>query len=121
MKFKTQWTCTPSKGEVNSGEVKVDPAGYLPAHVVIQNFLVAGQALNVQRAGYDIEGDDFDFDEVEDPTRAPDYDIADASQASLAIEERLDEARAIQKAQAEEAATKKAETVPASGEGGEAQ
>lgn len=119
--FLTQWTAVPSSGEVNSGEVRVDPAGYIPAKTMIENFMVAGQALDDARRRYDSDDyGDIDIDSFEDPTRNPDYDIADAAQARLALDERFEEAKATQKAKADEAANKKPVNVPPD-ESGEAQ
>lgn len=85
---------------------KTETAGYIPAEKLIESFIVAGRRLDASRK------QQFDFDEGEtipddfvDPTRAPGYDLADASLATQAVGTRLRD-------QAREARKQKAETKP---------
>nr|WAE43602.1 MAG: hypothetical protein [Microviridae sp.] len=93
--------------EVNSGELITEQAGYIPPKKQIEDMILAGQRLNESRASYDWD-DEEDIDEsASDPTRSPNFDLADATQQGFAVDARL---KASQKAQdqrtADEAARK---------------
>jgi len=112
--------------EVNSGEVMVEKAGYIPADEQIRNMIEAGMRLGeYRREEYDYAEEEVSADEPlppVDPTRSQEFDMADASQISLGLRERLKEARDADKAKkkaAEPAAEQgeKAEVVPPPKEG----
>lgn len=76
--FSTFNPC-PATEEVNSGEQITEPSGYVPAHIEIQDMILAGMKTEeIRRERYDFltseEGKDF-----MDPTRSPNFDLADAS------------------------------------------
>ena len=77
--------------EVNSGEILVETAGYLSTEKRINNMLLAGQRLmESRRIQYDLEGD-YDNEDIDlDPTRDPGYDLADATQAMLSLEQKAE-------------------------------
>lgn len=81
----------PDPGEINSGELLVETAGYISAEQRIINIMRAGQRLQETRRemyDYDYE-DDIDEDNIyDDPTRDPGYDMADATQTSLSLKSR---------------------------------
>lgn len=78
MKFYTQWDPPPKKGEVNSGEVVVETAGYVSAQKLIEGMFQAGIRLQQSR-GYEFGSDQEVPDDYIDPTRSPGFDLADAS------------------------------------------
>lgn len=90
VKFATGYKPNEITKEKNSGKSKTEQAGYVPPHIQIGRMFEAGQRLDASRR------DEFDFpDENEvdpnwiDPTRRPDYDLADATQAKIAVEANL--------------------------------
>lgn len=99
-KFRTKWNGTPFEGEKNSGEVKVEKAGYIPTRQQIDRMILAGRRLNEYREeNYDQiinSGKDYHNDDVQiDPTRRKDYDLADATQDSFRSDEAYREAKAL--------------------------
>jgi len=89
MKFKTQYNTKPSPPELGGGEKLVETAGYIPAHKQIENLLMAGKRLVSFREQYDFTGDKEIDESFTDPTRARNFDLADASQLALQVEENL--------------------------------
>ena len=81
--------------EVNSGEILVETAGYLSTEKRINNMLLAGQRLvESRRTEYDLEGD-YDNEDIDlDPTRDPGYDLADATQDMLSLEQKAESQKA---------------------------
>jgi len=88
--FLTKWNRPPLakgeiKGEFNSGETIVERAGYMPPKIQIEAMINAGRRLNEARA------EQFDFpdgkidDNFVDPTRDPNFDLADATRLSRTI------------------------------------
>lgn len=82
MEFLTNYSNRPKpfKGEVNSGEVKVESTGILKPEVEIERYARAGRNLMVHRQ------DQYDFEESAkidgvspDFTRKPGYDLAENS------------------------------------------
>ena len=96
MKFKTQYNTKPSPPELGGGEKLVEVAGYIPAHKQIDNLLKAGKRLMSYREQYDFTGDDKIDEYFNDPTRARNFDLADASQLGLQAEENLRRSQAQQ-------------------------
>lgn len=86
MDFRTPYTAGDPTGEINSGELIVEIAGYISAETRINNLIRAGQRLEEnRRAYYDyMPGDDINEDRY-DPTRDKDFDIVDAQNLSNAI------------------------------------
>lgn len=78
-----------SKPETNNGQRLVEKQGYISAQKRIENLMLAGQRLNIARK------EQFDFpdgnidENVYDPTRRKDYDLAEAFQDSQRINSRL--------------------------------
>ena len=96
MKFKTQFNAKPSPPELGGGEKLVEVAGYIPAHKQIDNLLMAGKRLVSYREQYDYTGDDVIDENFTDPTRASNFDLADASQLALQVEANLQRSQARQ-------------------------
>lgn len=93
MKFSTQYERERQAPEVNDGKTSVDRAGYISAQKRIENIMFAGQRLvQSRREMFDFEGDKFD-PSFSDPTRDPNYDMADAFRDNLVIQERLVKAK----------------------------
>lgn len=94
-----------SKPETNNGERLVEKQGYIPAKKRIENLMLAGQRLNMARKEqYDFPDGNID-ENVYDPTRRKDYDLADAFQDSQRLERSLKASQIAQesKKQAEKA------------------
>ena len=88
--FYTQYNRPDDPGEINSGELLVETAGYVPAEQRIRAIMMAGQRLvESRRAEYDYDSEDDISEDRYDPTRDPGYDLADATQAALAIQSRI--------------------------------
>lgn len=88
--FYTQWNPPPNPKEVNSGEVIVETAGYVPAQTLIESMLEAGIRLQ-QGRGFEFEQGEDIPDNYIDPTRSPGFDLADAAQISMSNLARLEE------------------------------
>ena len=90
--FNTHYDRTHSTPEARSGRVLVETAGYMSAEKRITNLLLAGQRLDsARKEAYDFPDGQID-EKFVDPTRASNYDIADAYQDSLDVNRRLEEA-----------------------------
>ena len=96
MQFNTQYKRWKQKAEEQSVESKVEKTGYVPAKTQIENMIMAGRRLNAYRAEqYDFTGEENDEEEdnFEDPTRSPNFDIADASSIQKVLERKFKSAR----------------------------
>lgn len=96
MDFYTAYTVRnrQRKYEKVDNHSETERAGYIPAKNRIENLILAGQRLKVARAElYDFGPDDEVDESFSDPTRSANYDMADASQQSLAVEHRLKESK----------------------------
>lgn len=85
------------EGEKGGGEKLVESAGYIPADVQIEQMIMAGQRLgDFRRENYDYDLEEEPIMEDMDPTRSPNFDLADASQigAALAAKVETDKAAA---------------------------
>lgn len=109
MKFKTNYANRPEpfEGEFNSGEKKVQQAGYRPNHVEIANLIMSGERFarhrinadpmseNIERETEDMvlrtEGMD-DFDKI-DFARREAFKMAQEHKYKIAEKERADKAR----------------------------
>ena len=85
-KFKKLPIVTPDP------ESETEQSGYIPPKVQIENMILAGQRLDHARSLYDFESEDDIDEDLYDPTRAANYDLADATQSALGVEARLREA-----------------------------
>jgi len=93
MIFQTHLTHKSSPPEKNSGITIVERAGYISAQKRIENMILAGQRLvEYRKHQFDFIGNEIDED-FEDPTRNPNFDMADASQLQLALQESLRQAK----------------------------
>ena len=83
---------------VNSGEILVETAGYVSTEKRITNMILAGQRLvESRRTQYDLEGD-YESEDIDlDPTRDPGYDLADATQDMLGLEQKAESQKAGEK------------------------
>lgn len=85
MDFVTPYNYSPPAPEMfegERGEKLVETEGYVSAQVQIENMIYAGQRLESSRRGYDFDSDEIDEDYY-DPTRAQNFDMADATQLKL--------------------------------------
>ena len=90
--FHTKHIRPKQQFEINKGKSKVETAGYIPAKMQIENMILAGQRLAEYRQGlYDFGPNDPDDDSFYDPTRRPNYDMAEAAQDALSVSRRLSE------------------------------
>jgi hypothetical protein len=112
MKFATEFDHPIFPGEKGGGGVSmVEMAGYIPADVQITDMINAGARLSYARAQqYDFADGEEDDGSFIDPTRRPDFDLADASSLQDLAEARLEEqAKQYKKTQDEEAKKQKEE------------
>lgn len=87
MDFQTKYNFKPQI-EPGGGKRKVETAGYIPAEVQIRNMMVAGQRLGEYRAEmYDYGEEVSDDEAIGDPTRSPNFDLADAAQLARGLAE----------------------------------
>lgn len=78
--FMTRWERPKPHLEAGGGERRTESAGYIPPQKQIEQFILAGQRLNAARKEmYDFpDGKEVDPN-FYDPTRSPNFDMADAS------------------------------------------
>lgn len=99
--FNTPYNRKHSEPEVNSGELKTERSGYIPAQKRIENLMLAGQRLVTSRKEmYDFPDGKIDEDYT-DPTRRKDFDMAEAFQAGLVTNARLKASQTAQEARKE--------------------
>lgn len=78
--FKDKYTNRPKTvPEKNSGGSKTEQSGYIPPNVQIERMIQAGMRLNDSRMGYEFGADEEVPHDYVDPTRNPNFDLADAS------------------------------------------
>ena len=93
-KFKTQYSGNTTKPEKNHGERLVETAGYIPAQVRIENMMLAGRRLaDARKEMYDFPAGVEPDESLSDPTRSPNFDMADATAIQMAAESRLRRSR----------------------------
>jgi len=88
--FKTHYNQDkfPKQFIVLSDEILTEVAGYISAKQRIENLLFAGQRLLQSRSEmYDYTGEPPEDDQL-DPSRSPNFDLADATQNLLNVEAR---------------------------------
>lgn len=100
MNFATKYSVQKTPPERNSGISMTEKAGYIPAKARIENMMLAGQRLVAHRAEmYDFT----DFKQIDesfiDPTRSKNFDMADATQFALNIENNKKQADALKASQ----------------------
>lgn len=100
--FFTKFVRPEPVKEVNSGELLVEVAGYVPAKKQIENLLFAGKRLDeFRRNEYEFqEGEQVPPDYI-DMTRTPNFDVVDAGTLTERFEKKKQE---IDKLNAEKAA-----------------
>lgn len=90
----TQYHRPKDQYEVNNGEDITEKVGYVPANVLIENMIYAGQRLDLARSDmYDFKDEDEVDDEYIDPTRSPGFDLADASTLGMQVSAKISEQR----------------------------
>lgn len=105
-KIYTQYVRPEKKGETNSGELKVELKGYVPPQKQVENLMIAGKRLeDYRREAYDFGYGEKADDNYVDPTRKPDFDLADASrladESNKKLKEQADKINAETKAKKE--------------------
>lgn len=94
IKFKTHYTGSTTKPEKNLGERLVETAGYIPAQVRIENMMLAGRRLaEARKELYDFPAGVEPDETLSDPTRSPNFDMADATAIQMSAESRLRQSR----------------------------
>ena len=89
MKYNTARSRFKEAPEEHTQESLTERAGYIPAKEQIENFMLSGRRLaEYRKEQYDYESEDQDDGESMDPTRSPNYDLADASRSLNAINSR---------------------------------
>lgn len=76
--------------EVDSSS-ETEQAGYIPATKQIENMILAGKRLDSSRQQFDFASEDEIDEDLYDPTRSGNFDLADASQAQIAVQQSLQE------------------------------
>ena len=95
VEIMTNYLRPDRRKEVGGGPRIVEASGYIPTKVQVENMLIAGQRLNeFRREQYDYSADDSRPDDIDpDPTRNPEFDLADATRLGRAAIERLIQAK----------------------------
>lgn len=95
--FNTSVSRIREGGEINSGEQLTEQAGYIPLNIQLARLDAAGvQLYNYRKEMYDFgEGEPIPAN-AEDPTRTPNYDMADASTALRDLEKKYTERKRFQ-------------------------
>lgn len=93
-KLYTPYDRPKEEYEVNIGPSLVEKVGYVPANILIENMIYAGERLDLARSDYyDFpDPDQVDYDFI-DPTRSKNFDPADADYLMRSVEGRLSEQR----------------------------
>lgn len=76
-----------------------EQGGYVPPHIQIENFMIQGRKLLAYREQFDFSEEDHVDEYFNDPTRRWNYDMAEASQESFVLEERLKEQKRVDEEQ----------------------
>ena len=89
--LKKAKTCE-RKYEVLDGSSETEQAGYISPQRQIENMILAGRRLDQFRKDqFDFESEDEIDEELSDPTRSGNFDMADATQAQIAVKNSLAE------------------------------
>lgn len=78
--FYTQYRRPEKQPEVLGGEVLVEREGYVPAKEQIEGMFMAGRRLVAGRGYFEFPPEGEIPEDYQDPTRDPNFDMADASQ-----------------------------------------
>lgn len=79
--------------EENDGKSIVEMAGYIPAHIQIQQMMEAGERLNRSRRDqYDYASEEEDDGRI-DPTRDSNFDLSDASRILNDVDSKITAAK----------------------------
>lgn len=111
----TQFHRPPYAAEENSGELITETEGYVPANILIENMIAAGQRLDYERSDYYQYGPNEEVpDDAYDPfTKPGGLDPAEADALIRSFNGRIAEQKALwQKEQAARAAAAAAQSVP---------
>lgn len=93
--FQTPYQREVLPDEPGGGRRLVETAGYIPAQRQITDMIMAGARLDQYRKGqYDYEHPDHDDGFTIDPTRSPNFDLADAYQLGKEASRKLAETKA---------------------------
>lgn len=108
MKFNSAYNIqSKTPPEQNSGELKVERSGYISAETRITNLMLAGQRLvQSRKEAYDFPDGKIDTD-FYDPTRKKGYDLAEAFQDNLSVQDRLKASQTAQEQRTEAEKAKK--------------
>lgn len=80
MKFNTKYERMREGGEVNTGKTRVEVSGYVPAKKTIESLILSGKRLvEARKEAYEFENGMLVPDDYIDPTRNPNFDLADAT------------------------------------------
>lgn len=91
--FNTHYERKKSPAEKNNGKRHVDKTGFIPAQRRIENIINAGRRLVAARSEmYDFPDDKIDENFI-DPTRSPNFDMADAFQLSEVAKNNMQESK----------------------------
>lgn len=94
--------------ETNSGELLVEDAGSMSAEQRVELMISAGRRLQISKKNYDFApGEDVDETVMMDPTRGPNFDLADGSQMLRNVEQKIIEAKQKKQLEEKEAREKK--------------
>lgn len=67
MKFRTPFTVSPDRGEINSGEIIVQPGQSFTTREIYERFITTGRVLGASRpVEYDTDKGEVDFDDYID-------------------------------------------------------
>ena len=70
---------------------KTESAGYIPAEAQIELFIQAGRRLDqARKEQYDFSADEEVPDDFIDPTRSGGFDLADATQLGIAVNQKIE-------------------------------
>lgn len=90
--FMTRYTRPDLPLESGGGESLVESAGYIPAQRQIEQFMTAGRRLALARKEMFDFPDGVEREDFTDPTRSPNFDLADAVELGAPAVHRLDAA-----------------------------
>lgn len=104
--FNTRYERKKSPLEMGGGDRITETAGYLPPQKQIEQFMVAGRRLAESRKEMFDFPDGKEDPSFSDPTRSPNFDLADAfqlgSQAGESVDKAVEDIKAKKKAAADE-------------------
>lgn len=91
MKINKHYDVNRSPREINSGEILVEMAGYVPAKARIESIIDAGKRLlDFRMDQFDSYQPHFNEEEFFDPTRSPNFDLVDAQRYAEGVKARME-------------------------------